>query len=66
MTTIRFPEIATVTTLTDAIITPMPRRIAAGGARPATFSSTLGSIFRLIAEAIESASEARCRYPSAD
>ena len=54
----------------DAIIAPMPRRIAQRladeGARPATLSTILESIFRLIAEAMEGASVARARYPSAD
>jgi hypothetical protein len=67
MTAIRLPEI---TTMTDATITPMPRRVAQrladGETRPATLSSTLGSIFRLIAEAMEGASAARAGYPSAD
>ena len=56
--------------MTDAITTPMPRRIAQrladGQTRPATLSNTLGSIFRLIAEAMEGASAARAGYPSAD
>jgi hypothetical protein len=56
--------------MTDAIVTPMPRRIAQrladGETRSAALSSTLGSIFRLITEAMEGASAARALYPSAD
>lgn len=67
ITTSRLPEIAT---MTDAIVIPMPRqiaqRLADGETRPATLASTLGSIFRLIAQAMEDASAARARYPSAD
>jgi hypothetical protein len=67
MTTILLPEIAT---MTDAIVSPLPRQIAQrlvdGDTRPAALSVTLGSIFRLIAEAMEGASAARARYPLAD
>ncbi|MGH6673051.1 MAG: hypothetical protein ACREFS_12685 [Acetobacteraceae bacterium] len=60
-----------MTAMTDALIIPVPRRIADNETRPAvTLSGTLGSIFRSIAEAVEEAMEgasgARCRYPSAD
>jgi hypothetical protein len=43
-----------------------PRPIADSAPGGAARSGTLESVFRLIAEAIESASAARTRYPLAD
>jgi hypothetical protein len=52
--------------MTDVLTIPPPRQIADSARGATTRSSTLDSVIRLIAEAIESASAARSRYPLAD
>jgi hypothetical protein len=59
-------SIREIRTMAYADEIPAPRRIADKASSSNARSSTLESVFRLIAEAIESASAARARYPLAD
>jgi hypothetical protein len=61
--TIQSSETCAMTFTHDTL---MPRRVADSAPGDTARSSTLESVFRLIAEAIESASAARTRYPLAD